>query len=710
MAPHPEGTMKIEFLLHNAYGIGGTIRSTVNLATALAARGHDVRVISVNRPVDEPEIVLDPRVRLTPLVDLREGTAGDEYDTPLNQRPSELFRDERIDNGRMAATALTDERVKAHLTTTDADVVIATRPKLIGYLAAYGADRPYLRLGQEHLTHEAHVPELHEVMDPAIAALDAFTTVSEADARNYRQALPDAHARILAVPNAVPAPAAEPSDGTTKLIVSAGRLVAVKRYDRLVAAFAKIAAERPEWRLRIYGRGPAKAKLRRQIEELGLAERITLMGARSPIETEWAKGAIAAVASDAESFGMTIVEAMHAGLPVVATDCPHGPREILTDGTDGLLVPLDEGDAVDAYADALLRLTGDAELRARLGAAARTAARRYEPEAIAQRYEQLFEELRPGCTTARPKKGGLLRGLFGGARTDRKPTAAPAPAADAAHPDARCTVTADGSLAVRLRTGQLTAADTHLLLRHRGSKGKEAVRVPLPKQRRDAGEWLEVRVDRAAHALPEGRWDAYTERSGDKTRRRLLGTLVEQKALLGLDLQQTPDGVTAWVPYETSDGFLAVRTWLRERHAEATEVRVGDDGVTVTVTTYGAPLGDGGELVARLRHGDGAAADVRAPLERGEQGGTGTLPLEPMSRRTGAEQDLWDLYVRPAAGAALVRVGRIAGDFADRKGIDTFPAATRGTARLRPYFTVTNDLTVSVKDIEGAGEGAGEEE
>ncbi|QSY51443.1 glycosyltransferase [Streptomyces griseocarneus] len=691
--------MKIEFLLHNAYGIGGTIRSTVNLAAALADR-HEVSIISVNRPADEPELTIDPRVRLVPLVDLREGTEGDEYTDPLNQRPSEIFRDERIDNGRMAATALTDRRVADHLAATDADVVIAIRPKLIGYLAKYAADRPYLRLGQEHLTHEAHVAELHAVMDPAIAALDAFATVSEADAGHYREALPDAHARILSIPNAVPAPAAAPSDGTSKTIVSAGRLVGVKRYDRLIAAFAKVAADRPDWNLRIYGRGPAKAKLRKQIEELGLYERVTLMGARSPIETEWSKGAVAAVASDAESFGMTIVEAMHAGLPVIATDCPYGPREILTDGTDGVLVPLDDSDAVDAYADALLRLTGDAELRARLGAAARTAAHRYEPSAIAQRYEQLFEELRPGSTApGKAKKGGLLRGLFGGGRKERGPVA-PAPAAqgDTAHPDARCAVDADGSLLVRLRAEQLTAADTHVLLRHRGSKGKEAVRAALPKQRPEPGQWVEARVERDAHTLPEGRWDSYVERSGDKSRRRLTAALVEQKALLTLPPRQTAEGASAWVPYETSDGFLAVRTWLRTQHVEAAEVRVGEDGIMVTLEAMGdARLGEGAELVARLRGADGSVDDVRAAVENA----TALLPYEPMTRRIGAEQDLWDLYVRPSAGAALVRLGRISGDFADRKGIDTFPAATRGAVRLRPYFTVTNDLTVTVKDLEG---------
>ncbi|MCC2279396.1 glycosyltransferase [Streptomyces sp. ET3-23] len=684
--------MKIEFLLHNAYGIGGTIRSTVNLAAALADR-HDVRIVSVNRPADDPELTIDPRVRLTPLLDFRAGEESEEYRSPLNQRPSALFRDERIDNGLMAATALTDEKVAAHLAATDADVVIATRPKLIGYLAEYGTGR-YLRIGQEHLTHEAHVPALHAVMDPAIAALDAFTTVSEADAGHYREALPDAKAKILPIPNAVPAPVAEPSDGTSKLIVSAGRLVAVKRYDRLIAAFAKIAAERPDWNLRIYGRGPAKPKLRKQIEDLGLSERITLMGARSPIETEWSKGAVAAVASDAESFGMTIVEAMHAGLPVVATDCPHGPREIIADGTDGVLVPLDDSDAVDAYADALLKLTGDAALRRRLGAAAREAARRYEPAAVARRYEELFEELRPGSTApaAPARKGGLLRGLF------KQKTAPVQKKTETAHPEARCAVGADGSLVVRLRADQLTAADTHLLLRHRGSKGKEAVRVALPEQRNGADGWVEARLERGAHTLSEGRWDTYTERSRDKSRRRLAASLVEQKALLGLPLGHGPQGVTAWVPYETSDGYLALRTWLRPEHAEATEVRVDGEGITVSLEVLGTAFGEGAELVARLRGADGSVGDVRAPLENG----TGRLPCAPMSTRRDPEQDLWDLWVRPAKGAAVVRVGRIAGDFADRKGVDTFPAAVHGDALLRPYFTVTNDLTVSVKDAAAA--------
>lgn len=108
-----------------------------------------------------------------------------------------------------------------------------------------------------------------------------------------------------------------------------------------------------------------RAALREQIDALGLYNRIFLMGPVSPIETEWSKGAIAAVSSDSESFGMTIVEAMHCGVPVVATDCPHGPGEIITHGQDGLLVPLDGGP--DAYSQALLRLIADSDLQPAYG-------------------------------------------------------------------------------------------------------------------------------------------------------------------------------------------------------------------------------------------------------------------------------------------------------------------------------------------------------
>ncbi len=392
--------MKIAFLLDNAYGIGGTIRSTVNLSRALADR-HTVEVVSLRRTVEDTALPFDPRVTMTHLLELRRGTRGFDGDDPRFHEPSRRFTEGPDHLERGIATHLGDLRVQGYLRDTDADVVIATRPKINDYLAAYGSDR-YLRIGQEHLTHAMHSDHVRSHQDAAIPLLDAFITVSYADAANYRAAITgtgtetaDGDALITCIPNAVPAVDVEPSDGDSKLIVAAGRLIKVKRYDRLINAFAQVSERHPDWRLRLYGRGRQQAALRARIDRLGLYDRAFLMGPHAPIEAEWAKGAIAAVSSDAESFGMTLVEAMHCGVPVVSTDCPYGPGEIIDNGEDGLLSPLGptEKDSVRAYADALTQLIENPELRYRMSRAALEKAARYSPERIAGEYEQLIEKL-----------------------------------------------------------------------------------------------------------------------------------------------------------------------------------------------------------------------------------------------------------------------------------------------------------------------------
>ncbi|ANS68602.1 transferase [Streptomyces lincolnensis] len=372
--------MKISFLIHNAYGIGGTITTTFNLAQALAER-HEVEIVSVLRHRELPNFTLDPRVSLRPLVDLRQ-----EKEHPLHLRPARVFPRAEYRYGQYSE--LTDERIGECLAALDADVVIGTRPGLNVHLA-YQAPKHVLRVGQEHLTLDNHSPRLRHALRRAYRRLDALTTVTEADAAAYRRKMRLPGVRVEALPNSVPDPVLPPSDGDAKVVVAAGRLVPVKRYDLLIEAFALVAAEHPDWRLRIYGKGEEHDRLRALTAELGLWNNVFLMGAAAPMEAEWVKGSIGAAASNFEPFGMTIVEAMRCGLPVVSTDCPHGPREIIQDGVDGRLVPVDDRDALAA---ALLELVRDDELRRRTGRAALKNAQRYAPGPVVEQAERLFAE------------------------------------------------------------------------------------------------------------------------------------------------------------------------------------------------------------------------------------------------------------------------------------------------------------------------------
>jgi glycosyltransferase involved in cell wall biosynthesis len=316
--------MHISFLLHNGYAIGGTVRTTYNLARSLAEH-HDVVVVSVFRNRGRPVFDPGPGVRLRHLVDVRDvqeahGEGGE------RTRPAEVFP--TGDGKYPMYSALTDRLIGEHLGSTEADIVIGTRPGLNTHIARQTRRGP-VRMGQEHLTLATHPRRLKLTLRSVYPRLDALTTVTEADAADYRDKLRLPGVRIAAVPNSVPAPGLTPSDLSSKWVVAAGRLAPAKRYDLLIRSFAKVVAERPDWRLRIYGSGRERPGLRALIDELGLYNHVFLMGPTHPIEPEWAKGSIAAVTSSLESFGMTIVEAMRCGLPVVATDCPHGPGEII---------------------------------------------------------------------------------------------------------------------------------------------------------------------------------------------------------------------------------------------------------------------------------------------------------------------------------------------------------------------------------------------
>ncbi|MER5769462.1 glycosyltransferase family 4 protein [Streptomyces sp. NPDC001985] len=411
--------MRISFLLHNAYGIGGTIRTTFNLAQELSRR-HEVEIVSVFRHRETPIMGAPAGVTLRHLVDLRKKSPGYDGDHPDYTRPAKVFP--RGDGRHRQYSRLTDARIGAHLGSVDADVVIGTRPGLNVHIARQTRPGP-LRVGQEHLTLDSHGYRLRREIGYRYPLLDALTTVTEADADAYRRlGLPGL--RIDAVPNSVPAPSVPPADGTARFVVAAGRLTRVKRYDVLVEAFAEVAARRPDWQLRIYGSadrtGDERSALTALIERHGLEKHVELMGNADPLEKEWVKGSIAAVTSARESFGMTIVEAMRCGLPVVSTDCPHGPREIIEDGVDGRLVPVGDSGAV---ARALLELIEDDELRRRTGTAARAAAERFDPATVAARHEALFDGLaaaRAGSAGARSTlrdtlfqvRGTLFDGLY----------------------------------------------------------------------------------------------------------------------------------------------------------------------------------------------------------------------------------------------------------------------------------------------------------
>lgn len=144
----------------------------------------------------------------------------------------------------------------------------------------------------------------------------------------------------LLLPDELPDPAIMTGrwPGGTKRILAVGALKAEKNYPLLLRALARVREHVPA-SLLILGDGPLRSQLEAEAERLGLHDAVVFAGFTTDPWPFYAAADLFVLSSDAEGFGNVLIEAMHAGLPVVSTDCPNGPREIIGSSEYGILVP-----------------------------------------------------------------------------------------------------------------------------------------------------------------------------------------------------------------------------------------------------------------------------------------------------------------------------------------------------------------------------------
>lgn len=180
----------------------------------------------------------------------------------------------------------------------------------------------------------------------------------------------------------------------SKTVVQSGRLVDFKNQVMLVRAFHEVHKKHPDYDLKIYGRDTGdgtKELLESTIAELNAQEYVHLMGASDSLEKDLADAALFAFSSDWEGLPNALMEAMALGLPIVATDCPcGGPRTIMTNEVDGLLIPIKDQKAME---NGINRLIEDEELAKRLGREARRIAERANDEAIYEQWRTYIDEV-----------------------------------------------------------------------------------------------------------------------------------------------------------------------------------------------------------------------------------------------------------------------------------------------------------------------------
>ena len=347
-------------------GAGGTEHVVSVLANEWIARGRSVTILTLEEPGAVPYYPLHPDIEVRRL------------GVPPGRRGA---------IGAAGAVGMRVRRLRGALRAVRPGIVVSflVRTNVLTLIAAS-------RLGMEVVVSERNNPQAQTV-GPVWNVLRShlyrrafgLVTMTKGALESFPASM---RKRGWVIPNPVDLPGAgrRRSDGRT--LTAVGRLVPQKGFDLLLRAFAEVAPEFPDWRLVIWGEGADREVLEAERAALGLDDRVDMPGV-TEAPGIWVDTADAFVLSSRfEGWGIVLLEAMAAGLPVVSFDCRWGPREMIEDGENGLLV---EPESVAAMAEALRRLLGDSSLRQRLAAAACASSRRFTTAHVVDRWDEVVD-------------------------------------------------------------------------------------------------------------------------------------------------------------------------------------------------------------------------------------------------------------------------------------------------------------------------------
>ena len=349
---------------------GGAERIMAILTRAWVERGWDVTLLlTLARAGYEPFFEPDPRIRIRTL-DLYRSSHGVLDAARSNLRRVRVLRGAiRASKPDLVLAFMTDSNVLAILASLGLRVPVVVEEHIYSAWPPMPLPWRMVRLATYPLASSVVA-----LTPPALATLGL--------ARGRR-------GRV--VPNPVmPPPPGQRGPADPPVIVAIGRLVPQKGYDLMLRAFARVAAAHPTWSLEIWGEGPERATLEAMRNTLGLADRVRFPGrTREPYDV-LRRASLFVMSSRREGFPTVLGEAMACGLPVISFDCPSGPRELIRDGVDGLLVPPDD---VEALAAAMTRLIDDRTLAEALAARAAEVVERFALSAVLADWQAIFAEV-----------------------------------------------------------------------------------------------------------------------------------------------------------------------------------------------------------------------------------------------------------------------------------------------------------------------------
>lgn len=374
--------MKLVYYLPSLEAPGGLERIITFKANYFAEQGNDITIVTSELEGRKPYFPLSSQVRH---IDL-----GVPFDYPYNQtRLLKLikypFRYHRF-----------RKRLTKVLRELSPDITISTLRRELFFLNKL--DDGSIKIGEFHVTRYAYGVEALKNGNPILKWLKAqwskkfvqnLSQLKQVVLLTYEEAgfWPEL-SNLSVIPNPIITPLNKTSDCKEKRVIAVGRYAPQKGFDKLIDSWALVVQQHPDWSLHIYGDGFLRTELQEQIERLGLTEKCWLEHTVKEIADKYSESSIFVLSSRYEGFGMVITEAMGCGVPPISFACPCGPRDIIKDGVNGLLV---EDGNIEDMAKKICYLIENEDKRQEMGKQAYLDAQKYKMENIALQWKKLFE-------------------------------------------------------------------------------------------------------------------------------------------------------------------------------------------------------------------------------------------------------------------------------------------------------------------------------
>lgn len=373
--------MRIIYCIAKTHNSGGMERVLANKANYLIDQGHEIIIITTDQCGKQPYFPLDTRIRCYDLGINYEENNGASFGNKLIHYPFKQIRHKKR-LGKLLKQLKAD--IVISMFCNDASFITDINDGSKKIVEIHFSKFKRLQYGRKGIWKMADWYRT-KADEKLVKKFDRFVVLTQED-KGYWGNLPN----MEVIHNMLSFHSEEIAPLENKRVLAIGRYTYQKGFDYLLDAWKIVHREKPDWTLDIVGDGELQAQLQEQIFNNQLDSSVCLKPPTKKIEDIYKEASILVMSSRYEGLPMVLLEAESCGLPVVSFTCKCGPKDIVTDGMDGFLVP--EAD-IDTLANRILLLMEDDKLRRDMGKAAKENSERFSEIIIMKEWIKLFENL-----------------------------------------------------------------------------------------------------------------------------------------------------------------------------------------------------------------------------------------------------------------------------------------------------------------------------